>query len=85
MGKRRNARLSNRNARITGEARDIGLTRDLEADVRYTFRGIRRHPAFAAVAILAVAASLVGVVLLASHIPAQRAARVGPMDALRWE
>ncbi|MEB3323681.1 MAG: ABC transporter permease, partial [Synechococcaceae cyanobacterium] len=49
-----------RNKERTREAWGIGLIEDLKADARYTFRGLRRNPAFAIVAILTLALGIGG-------------------------
>jgi predicted permease len=57
---RRNFGPALRNKERAREAWGIGLIQDLKADARYAVRGLRRNPAFAAVAILTLALGIGG-------------------------
>ena len=56
----------------------------LWGDVRYAWRQVAHSPGFAAT-LFSVTAFFTAIALLASWLPARRAAAVDPGRALRWE
>jgi putative ABC transport system permease protein len=58
---------------------------NLEQDLRFALRKLRKNPAFSAVSILTLALAMGAATAIFSVVPARRAAKVDSIESLRYE
>ena len=57
----------------------------LRQDLRYTLRALGKARGFALATLSAVTVFLAAVAMVATYLPARRAARVNPLEAIRYD